>query len=259
MQYATPSIDPDAVAGRFGLAEDLPALQGDWHQHARPQLLYASQGALRLYAERLQVVLPPERAAWIPAGLPHRVSCGRPAHLRTVYLLPEDGGDEGLAVFSAPPLLREMVLQAAAWGPSPPEDPGVLPFLEALAHLARRWRAAPLALGLPAAQSPALAAALGLLEDRLARPVGLADAARAAGLSPRTLQRRCQDELGMPLGAWLHRARVARSLELLAIPHLSVGEIAVLVGYGSSAAYCRAFHDLLGSAPGAWRPGRGAD
>ena len=79
----------------------------------------------------------------------------------------------------------------------------------------------------------------------------------AAGLSVRTLQRRCQAELGVPLQAWLHRARIVTALELLADPAASVGEIAVRVGYGSGAAFTRSFAEIMGSPPSEWR-GRGA-
>lgn len=265
MQHATPLLDPDALPGRFGLAEDLPPFSGDWHQHARPQLLYASQGALRLHAADRLVVLPPERAAWIAAGLPHRVEASRPVQLRTVYFLPEDdpprpsdGAPEAegrMAVFSAPPLLKEMAIQAAAWGPSPPDLPEVCPFFAAFAALAQRWRTRPLRVELAAARSPALARALEFLLARLDRPVGLRDAAKAGGLSARTLQRRCADELDMPLQAWLHRARIVTALQLLADDQRSIGEVATRVGYGGGAAFTRAFVEIMGSPPREWRGG----
>lgn len=254
MKHAKPALDPDAVPHPFGLAEDLPALLSDWHQHARPQLLYASEGALRLLAADRLVLLPPERAAWIGAGLPHRVEARRPVRLRTVYLAPEDDPAPGsLAVFPAPPLLREMAKQAGAWGPAPPDLPEVGPFFRAFAALAARWRAAPLALELPAARSPELVRALDHLLARLDRPVGLEDAARAGGMSARTLQRRCQEELGIGLKRWLTQARLLRALELLADPALSVGEVAWAAGYQSAAAFSRAFSEALGSPPSAWR------
>ena len=257
MKHANPHIDPDALPGRFGLAEDLPALLSDWHQHQRPQLLYASQGALKLQAADRLVVLPPERAAWIPAGLAHRVEASRPVRLRTVYFLACDEVGPQMAVFAAPPLLKEMAIQAAAWGAPAPDWPEVEPFFLAFAALAAVWRQRPLSVELPAARSPELAVALDFLLQRLDRPVGLKEAARAAGLSVRTLQRRCQVELGVPLQAWLHRARIVTALELLADPAASVGEIAVRVGYGSGAAFTRSFAEIMGSPPSGWRGGSG--
>lgn len=77
--------------------------------------------------------------------------------------------------------------------------------------------------------------------------------ARKAGWSLRTLQRRCRDELGVPLSSWLLRARALRGLELLADPRMSVGEAALLCGYESTAAFSRAFHASLGAPPGVLR------
>lgn len=247
-------LNPDLLEHPFGLAEDLPAMDTGWHTHARPQLLYATEGALRLWAEDRSVLLPPQRAAWIGAGLRHRVETGRPVRLRTVYFLPGDGaGGEPLAVFSAPPLLRELAVLACAWGPQPPELPEVVPFFAAFSALVWRWRQSPLAVDLPQARSPGLAAALAWLDARLDRPVGPADAAKVAGMSSRTLQRRCRAELGVSLQAWLGRARIVAALALLADPDLSIGEIAYRCGYASLSAFSRAFSATLGSPPSAWR------
>ena len=70
-------LDPDAMPGPFGLAEDLGALDAPCHTHRRAQLLYATAGAMRLRAGGRLVVLPCDRAAWIPGGTPHRVLRGK--------------------------------------------------------------------------------------------------------------------------------------------------------------------------------------
>jgi len=254
MEPAQPHLDPDEVdLPAFGLAEDLPALDGDWHTHARPQLLYATSGAMRLYTGRRIAVLPPQRAAWIPGGVAHRVQCGRPVQLRTVYF--PAGNDGELVVFEAPPLLREMAREACEWGLSPPETEAGAAFFVAFEGLVSGWRASALTLSLPAATTPALQRGLDHLLARLGRPVGLADAAKAAGMSPRTLQRRCKKELGVGLSEWLQQARVLRALELLADPEVQIGEVALRCGYQSQAAFTRVFQRRLGVAPSVWRRG----
>lgn len=253
-----PLLDPDRVPlPAFGLSEDLDRLRSDWHAHGRPQLLYCVEGAMRLRTAARQAVLPPERAAWIPAGLPHQVETGRPVRLRTVYFSPSPADGDDLQIFAAPPLLRELARQAAAWGPAPPPDLPVDAFFIAFRGLLDGWRAEGAIAGLPSAQSPGLQAALDLLLQGLDRPVGLPDAARVGGLSARTLQRRCQQELGMPLQTWLLRARMLRALELLANDSLSVGEVALACGYDTQSAFIRTFHREFGSPPGAWRRAEG--
>jgi AraC-like DNA-binding protein len=246
-------IDPDQVSASFGLAEDWPALATGRHVHRRAQLLYATAGAMRLVTDTVTAVLPPDRAAWIPGGVVHDVTCRRPVALRTVYFDP--GEDDGpVVVFEAPALLRELVVEICGWGVAAPEGATVV--TGALRWLVDRWKLRPLPVTLPSARSPELRAALDHLLDHLAHPVGLDDAARAGGISTRSLQRRMQDELGTGLAAWLQRARVQRAVELLADPELEIGEIALRCGYQSPAAFSRAFAAVTGVAPSAWRSTR---
>src|SRR5690348_2442 len=49
-----------------------------WHHHDVPQLVYPSSGVLSISAAGGTWVVPPQRAVWIPAGLPH----GHRAHGR---------------------------------------------------------------------------------------------------------------------------------------------------------------------------------
>jgi AraC-like DNA-binding protein len=262
MDSATPPamLDPDRLpVPAFGLAEDSERMDTPWHHHRRPQLLYCIEGAMRLHSERHMVLLPPQRAAWIPPGCRHRAISGRPIRLRTVYFPPPAEGDlptpEGsdLAVFTAPALLREMARQACAWGIAPGDRPEVASFFQAFLHLVHGWRHAGTLPPLPNARTDELARALVWMSARLEHAIGVEDAARAAGLSIRTLQRRCRDELGTSLQSWLVRARILHGMELLANRDLSVGEVALRCGYETQAAFTRAFHAETGKSPTAWR------
>jgi hypothetical protein len=113
-----PHVEVDRVKlSAFALADDLDAFEGDWHTHRFHQLLYAAEGALWLATDEGAWLLPPQRAAWISAGVRHRVTAPRPVALRTVYFgartLPQPGFR--CRVFAASPLLREMVLGAVRW------------------------------------------------------------------------------------------------------------------------------------------------
>jgi len=77
----------------------------------------------------------------------------------------------------------------------------------------------------------------------------LADAARGAGASARTLERLFRDETGFSFGAWRQRARLLRALQLLA-ENESVTQAAIAVGYASTSAFVAAFRRELGVTPG---------
>jgi hypothetical protein len=58
-------------APAFGLADELAPFGPAPHAHAKHQILYVSAGTLHLEVGRLQWVLPPQRAAFIRAGMEH--------------------------------------------------------------------------------------------------------------------------------------------------------------------------------------------
>ena len=55
----------------------------NWHAHQDHQLAWASAGVLTVLTEAATWVLPPTRALWIPAGLPHETGTFPWARLTT--------------------------------------------------------------------------------------------------------------------------------------------------------------------------------
>lgn len=257
----TPADEP-----AFGRVWEEDELDVPWHAHLRPRLVLVDSGAVRLWTPDHIRVLPPGCAAWIPEGLRHAKTADGPVRLLVVSFPTEQRGapaaegepESSLTaprVFRAPRLLRAMAAQAAAWGPAPPPDAPTLPFYTALRALIDGWAATELPVDLPCPRSAPLRRAMFHLLDRLDRPVGLPDAAKAGTMSERTLQRRCREELDSSLSAWLTRARILRSLELLARADLPIAEVAQSCGYNSPVAFTRAFSQHLGQTPSVWRQG----
>jgi len=61
-----------------------PGTRFDWHTHEDHQLAWAASGVLTVLTADATWVLPPTRALWIPAGLPHETASdgGRAVHAR---------------------------------------------------------------------------------------------------------------------------------------------------------------------------------
>ncbi len=87
----------------------------DWHTHLDHQLAWAVSGVLMVRTGDTTWVLPPTRALWIPAGLPHETaSDGGRATMRSLYIRPglfavswsEAGRPTPVA---ASPLLAELI------------------------------------------------------------------------------------------------------------------------------------------------------
>jgi AraC-like DNA-binding protein/mannose-6-phosphate isomerase-like protein (cupin superfamily) len=251
------TVDVDAVeAPGFGLADDLAPFVSRWHAHGKHQLLYAASGALHLEVEGAQWLLPPQRAAWIPASLRHRVRANGPVALRTVYLAPGGSAPAAVApgVFAVSPLAREMILYAMRWGPARrAHDRLAGAFFDALGALLGEWLDDARPYYLPAARSPELARAMRLVLDRAHEPLTAAGVARAAGLSTRTLSRRFADEAQTTWRRFLNDARMLKAMDLLARPGARVTDTAYAVGFESLGAFSRAFERFAGESPRAYR------
>jgi AraC-like DNA-binding protein/mannose-6-phosphate isomerase-like protein (cupin superfamily) len=251
-------VDVDRVpAPAFCLSDEAPPFASGWHAHRKHQLLYASAGTLRLEVEDRQWLLPPQRAAFIRSGVAHRVRSEQVTSLRTIYFAPRAipfDVASPCAVFAIDALARELVAYSARWGPSrSPSDPTANAVFRAVVALLPEWISNGLALSLPRPRHPELERACDAVLARLDRPVGIADAARAAGVSPRTLARRFEDELQLGFREFLRRARLLRAMELLAAPGARIGQVAQACGFDSLAAFSRAFLDLTGERPKEFR------
>ena len=246
-----------AASSLFGIADELGRTSGDWHAHARHQLLCVQSGSARVEIHDAAWIVPPRRVAWIRAGVVHRVSVPRTALIQTVYVGRRRfaGPDEPVRVCSLPPLGRELVAMAPRWGPErDPADPVAESVLGALVALLPEWLPLEEPLGLPRGPSETTRAALRWSFARLDAPgLSVAGAAAAAGTSTRTLRRRMLAETGQSWRDLIQRARLLRAVEALTDPATSVQQACDAAGYQSLGTFSRSFTDALGQSPRAWK------
>ncbi len=228
------------------------------HTHGWHQLLYASSGAMTVFAGRMSWMIPPGRAVFIPAGETHSIRMWGLVSMRSLYLPADFGPSEEVQinecrVISVTAFLRELILKVV-------ELSGLDSRIEAEVHLMKVLLSEigaaaiePLALPLPA-DSRALAAATRMLRDP-ADAIALNDLARECGMSPRTLERLFREETGMRFSMWRQKARVLESVRLL-VEGKSVTNAALDSGYSSVSAYIAAFKQTFGYTPGALLAGR---
>jgi transcriptional regulator GlxA family with amidase domain len=106
-----------------------------------------------------------------------------------------------------------------------------------------------LAFAEPPASGASLAPTLSWMRARLADDLQLADIARHAAMSTRTLIRRFRDECGTTPLQWLIRQRLDRARTLLETTTLSVEEVARASGFGTSVSLRQHFARTLGTSP----------
>src|ERR1017187_10068675 len=83
---------PSASDGTAVVVATFPMPAGtryDWHTHEDHQLAWAASGGLTVLTSDATWVLPPTRALWIPAGLPHETGSDGRATMRSLYIRPE--------------------------------------------------------------------------------------------------------------------------------------------------------------------------
>ncbi|MDT3397459.1 helix-turn-helix transcriptional regulator [Streptomyces sp. B1866] len=221
----------------------------DWHFHTHGQLISPGRGVLRISTAAGAWIVPPQRAVWIPARVPHAHQAHGPTELRALVFPasadPLGGGQP--AVLAVPPLLREVI--AALTG-----DPGLPPAhrrnLERVA-LDQLRRVEALRLCLPYPADPRLRDVAAILQDDPADCRTLAQLGAAVGAAERTLSRLFRAETGMTFPQWRTQLRLHHSLTLLA-SGASVTTAAAACGYSGPSAFIQAFRAAFGVTPGAY-------
>lgn len=243
----------------YCVARTFPAEPTTTYRFDRHYLLYALKGSMRLEVKERSWSLPPARAAWIAAGADITVTLDRPVDVCSLLFATDVFARPraDLTVFEMTPLLRELVRELRPFGPElddlPPE---ARQLFDTAAMLAERACDRPSPASMPSGRSDPVRRALAETEARLAdEAIDFATIAAAAHLTPRTLARRFETELGMTWRQAQRQLRMIRAIEALSEGDRAVTDIAISVGYASPSAFNAAFRDFTGLAPGAWRDG----
>lgn len=239
----------------FPRSESLPANSvASSHSHPWGQLSFASEGVLLVRTPSGSHVAPPQRAVWVPPGMPHEVSTSGRAEMRSLYVRADQAvfGPSRCLVLSVTPLARELI-QAVAALPADYDEDGaggrlVAVLLDQLAALPEAG------FSLPWPGDPRLVAVCRSLTEARDDPRGAAAWAAAAGMTERTMGRLFLAQTGLTFGAWRRRARLLAALSLLE-SGAGVTATAIECGYESTSAFIAAFKDAFGLTPGAFSRG----
>lgn len=220
------------------------------HEHGWHQLSYAAQGVLKVSTAQGTWIIPPHRAAWIPAGVRHQEQFRSRGTLRNLYLAKGicRGMPRECVALDVSPLLRELIVHCAELGPLDVRKREYLHLAKVLLHqLCKMPRSAVQPLLMPR-DTRALAVALGL-SGHPSDGSSLETWARRVGSSKRTLQRAFLSDTRISFASWRQRARLLSAVEHLAAGK-SVTDTALDVGYASVSAFVSSFRREFGVSPG---------
>jgi len=218
----------------------------DWHTHPVHQFAWARTGVLTLTTPDGTWVLPPSRALWIPAGVPHVLGSSGAATSRSLYIRPR----QCPVAWTAPTVVRVSELLGHLIDHL--ADPDLAADARARAEAVLIDLLEPLDVTTIAVPVPADDRARRVADGLRAHPAdprGLAAWGRTVGASGRTLARIFLAQTGMSFGHWRAQLRMAAALPLLA-DGMTVTAVAHRVGYGSASAFVAAFRRAVGVPPG---------
>ena len=222
------------------------------HAHPRGQLIYASNGVMRVICQRDIWIVPPSQAVWVPPNIEHEVYFPGDVALRNLFIDPSvtTGLPAQCTVIKVTPLLRELILRAVEMGDDyVDESPGYRLMGVILDELRQ---ADPTPLHLPMGRDERL---LRVMETLLKNPGDKRDLntwAGIAGASPRTLARLFVRETGLTFGVWRKRLLLQTAVDRLGNGD-NVTQVAFDLGYQSLSAFIEMFRQSLGVPPGQYR------
>lgn len=249
---APPDFDATPAPLR-ALARSYPrGLHIEPHSHDWGQVLYAMSGVMWLETPSEALLVPPNRAVWLPPQVPHGIRVVSELQMRNIYLRPgtADSLGEQVQAFEVGGLLRELIVTLVQHEREPDTD-----YYQALSQLAvlelQRARSLLLRVPLPEDSDRRL---LNLCLTVMAEPsqeISFEQHAADAGASVRTLARLFQRSLGMGFADWRRQVQLATAAAAL-IDGRPVAGIAHALGYTPSA-FSDMFRRELGVSPTEYR------
>jgi AraC-like DNA-binding protein len=222
-----------------------------WHFHDVQQLVYPSSGVLAISAAAGTWIVPPQRAVWIPARVPHAHRAHGPVQMRTLAFSPSSAGDLPLAadpaVLEVSPLLREVIV-ALTSADCTSYTARQRATMEQVA-LDQVRRVSQLQVRLPALADDRLRAVAAILRADPADDRTLAELGTVVGASERTLSRLFRQETGMTFPQWRIQFRLQHALVLLA-DRTPVTSTALACGWSNPSAFIETFRRSFGVTPG---------
>jgi AraC-like DNA-binding protein len=222
------------------------------HAHREAQLVFATEGTMQVTTPQGRWLVPPDRAVWVPAQLPHAIDVLADIEMRTLYFdiawLASNIRHSNLAnefVVRVSQLLHQSIL-ALFDGRNDAERSELLIRLAVM----ELHQAEDPATFIPLPQEPRCRRAANIVLSDPPRAHEIEALAHSVGTSVRTLSRLFLTETQLSFRSWCQRARMAAAIERLSMERdVSVKQLAADLGYASFSAFSHAFRQVTGKTP----------
>ncbi|WP_286236984.1 AraC family transcriptional regulator [Neptuniibacter halophilus] len=224
------------------------------HGHHWGEFVYSFSGVLELQAEGAEFRVPPNFGLWLPPETEHKGVNRYASFHCSLYIDAELARTKGMpastCALTINTMLRAMLNHLRLSPPRPPYSAEESRLLEVM--LDQLITAPSAGSYLPDSADPQLANLLAFLEQNPGNNQPLKQLAEQFGSTERTLARKAQRDLGMPLSEWRQRLKVIRAMQQLQAG-ATVETIALDLGYSTASAFIAMFRRLLDMTPDEYR------
>lgn len=222
------------------------------HSHSWGEFVYSYSGVMEISLADRHYLAPPQYGIWLPPDIEHQGLNRHEAYHCSLYVSRAlcDRLPDTTCALTLSPLLRAMLEHLRQKETVADPSAEHQRFLQVVVDLLTE--APRVGSYLPWSTDAHLAPVLAHLQDNPGDNRSLAEFARLAGTTERTLIRRCQGELGMTFSEWKQRLRVLKAMPLLEGGE-TVDAISARLGYGNASAFIAMFKRMTGTTPDEYR------
>lgn len=247
-QASPPDLSDDAGRGK-SLARNYPrGLRIDPHSHDWAQVLYAVAGVMWVEVGREALVVPPQRAVWLPPRTEHSIRMMSAVEMRNLYLRDSDiqhlnGSSD---VFEVNGLLRELIVKLTEHEAERDDEYLDVAYRLVALELAHASRYS-LRIPLPDQSDRRLTVLCHAVIENPSVDISFEQHAASVGASVRTLARLFSRTLGLGFAEWRRQVQLAIAVSKLAEGQ-PVSSVARALGYRPSS-FSDMFRRELGISP----------
>ena len=222
------------------------------HKHHRSQLTFVEEGYQYFHMDEKVYLVPQNHVIWIPSAKEHRIT----SESKTVNLMimlfksvPEKDFFQDVHVFSAPSVLKEMILYASKWDKELIDNEEKTSFLNALLISLPSFCKENNSLQIPVPADNRLIPVCNEINRNYQYAFDIDELAKLAQMSVRSLQRIFKQHTNITIQKYLQLIRILKSIELLDTNQYTLTQIAFMVGYKSLSAFSTSYFSVIKEKP----------
>lgn len=222
------------------------------HTHKHYQLTYVEEGYQYFHIDQKIYFVPQHHIILIPSATLHRTTSDSESVILKIILFkspPTLEFYQKVQVFTAPSVLREMIMYSEKWNKHAMNDEEQAAFLHAILISLPHFYQENSFLEIPIPKDERLASVCQYININYKYTVETDALASLANMSSRSLQRIFKQETGITIKKYLQFIRILKSIELIDTNQYTLTEIAYMVGYKSLSAFTNSYITITKNRP----------